>query len=94
MSSAVPPATESVLLAEVSDLLVTSLNLDMVPEDIDPDAPLYGDGMGLDSIDILEVALAVSKKYGFQLRADDENNEAIYSSLRNLAKHIAAHRTS
>ena len=94
MSPAVPPATESVLLAEVSDLLVTSLNLDMVPEDIDPDAPLYGDGLGLDSIDILEVALAVSKKYGFQLRADDENNEAIYSSLRNLAKHIAVHRTS
>lgn len=94
MSPAVPPATENDLLAEVSDLLVTSLNLDMVPEDIDPDAPLYGDGLGLDSIDILEVALAVSKKYGFQLRADDENNEAIYSSLRNLAKHIAVHRTS
>ena len=94
MSPAVPPATESVLLAEVSDLLVTSLNLDMVPEDIDPDAPLYGDGLGLDSIDILEVALAVSKKYGFQLRAVGVYYGAIYSSLRNLAKHIAVHRTS
>ncbi len=75
-------------------MLVTSLNLEMAPEDIAPDAPLYGDGLGLDSIDILEVALAVSKKYGFQLRADDENNEAIYASLRNLAQHIAKQRTT
>ena len=75
-------------------MLVPSLNLEMAPEDIAPDAPLYGDGLGLDSIDILEVELAVSKKYGFQLRADDENNEAIYASLRNLAQHIAKQRTT
>ena len=92
MNSTALAPSEDLLIREVAQLLVTSLNLDMAPEDIAPDTPLYGDGLGLDSIDILEVALAVSKKYGFQLRADDENNEAIYSSLRNLARHIAEHR--
>ncbi|MFT4194460.1 phosphopantetheine-binding protein [Ottowia sp.] len=81
------------LILEVAQLLVTALNLELAPEEIDPDAPLYGDELGLDSIDILELALAVSKKYGFQLRADDENNQAIYASLRALARHIAEHRT-
>ncbi|MDR2154342.1 MAG: phosphopantetheine-binding protein [Burkholderiaceae bacterium] len=82
------------LILEVAQLMVTSLNLDIAAADVDPDAPLYGDGLDLDSIDILEVALAVSKKYGFQLRADNENNAAIYASLRSLAQHIAAHRTT
>ena len=74
-------------------LLVEALNLEMTPEEIDPQAPLYGDGLGLDSIDILEVALVVSKRYGFQLRSDDENNVRIFTSLASLADHIAAHRT-
>ena len=94
MNHPASPTSEEALVPEVAQLLVTSLNLDMAAEDISPDTPLYGDGLGLDSIDILEVALAVSKKYGFQLRADDENNEAIYSSLRNLAQHIAKNRTT
>ena len=94
MNTPASPTSDDSLIAEVAQLLVTSLNLEMAPEDIAPDAPLYGDGLGLDSIDILEVALAVSKKYGFQLRADDENNEAIYASLRNLAQHIAKQRTT
>ena len=93
MNTPASPISDEPLIPEVAQLLVTSLNLEVAPEDIAPDTPLYGDGLGLDSIDILEVALAVSKKYGFQLRADDENNEAIYSSLRNLAQHIAKHRT-
>lgn len=93
MNTSVSPAAEDSLVAEIAQLLVTSLNLEVSPQEITPDTALYGDGLGLDSIDILEVALAVSKKYGFQLRADDENNEAIYSSLRNLAQHIARHRT-
>ena len=93
--STIPPAdAASALLPEVAQLVVTALNLEMAPADIDPDAPLYGEGLGLDSIDILEVALAVSKKYGFQLRADDENNASIYASLRALTAHIAAHRTA
>jgi len=81
------------LLDEVAAMVVTALNLDMQPADIDPDAPLYGEGLGLDSIDILEVALVVSKRYGFQLRSDDENNLRIFSSLRKLTEHIAAQRT-
>ena len=68
MNAPVSPADENALLAELAQMLVDSLNLDMKPAEIDPDAPLYGDELGLDSIDILEVALAVSKKYGFQLR--------------------------
>ncbi len=86
------PDTES-LLAEVAGLVVEALNLDMGPDEIEPDAPLYGEGLGLDSIDILEVALVVSKRYGFQLRADSEDNVRIFSSLRSLVEHIAAHRT-
>lgn len=82
------------LLHEVARLLVTELNLEMAPEDIDPAAPLYGEGLGLDSIDILEVSLVVSKRYGVQLRADDAANEKIFSSLTSLCDHIAAHRAS
>lgn len=81
------------LLQEVAALLVDALNLDTLAADIDPQAPLYGEGLGLDSIDILEVALVVSKRYGFQLRSDDEQNVRIFSSLASLADHIAAHRT-
>ena len=82
------------LLHEVASLLVEALNLDIAPEAIAPDAPLYGDGLGLDSIDMLEVSLVVSKRYGVQLRSDDENNEKIFGSLASLADHIAAHRTT
>lgn len=88
------PSDVSLLVPEVAQLMISALNLDVQPSEIDPDAPLYGEGLGLDSIDILEVALAVSKKYGFQLRADDEGKAAIYSSLRNLTQHIATHRTT
>ena len=79
---------------EVAALLVEALNLDTAPADIDPQAPLYGEGLGLDSIDILEVALVVSQKYGFQLRSDDTDNLRIFASLANLADHIAANRTT
>ncbi len=73
---------------DLATLIVNTLTLEADPEDIDPDAPLYGEGLGLDSIDILEVALAVSKAYGVKLRADDENNTRIFSSLRTLNSHI------
>ena len=94
MSNSPASSDVSALLPEVAQLMVTALNLETSPEEIQPDAPLYGGDLGLDSIDILEVALAVSKKYGFQLRADDEDNAAIYASLRSLTQHIAAHRTT
>ena len=81
------------LQAEVAALIVAALNLDIQPAAINADDPLYGEGLGLDSIDILEVALEVSKRYGFQLRADNEDNVRIFRSLRSLTDHIAAQRT-
>jgi acyl carrier protein len=77
---------------EVATLLVEALNLEIAADAIDPEAPLYGEGLGLDSIDILEVALVVSQRYGFQLRSDDEDNVRIFRSLASLAEHIAANR--
>jgi acyl carrier protein len=77
---------------EVAALLVEALNLDIPADSIDPQAPLYGEGLGLDSIDILEVALVVSQRYGFQLRSDDEDNIRIFTSLSSLTEHITAHR--
>jgi acyl carrier protein len=87
------PASPAALVREVAGLIIAALNLDVAPADIDPDAPLYGEGLGLDSIDILEIALVVSKQYGVQLRADSEENERIFGSLRQLADYITAHRT-
>lgn len=81
------------LLPEVAELIVSALNLDMGPEEIKADAPLFGDGLGLDSIDVLEIALVISKKYGFQLKSDNEDNIRIFSSLRALATYIASQRT-
>ena len=80
------------LQREVATILVEALNLEIAPEAIDPQAPLYGEGLGLDSIDILEVALVVSQRYGFQLRSDDEDNVRIFRSLASPAEHIAANR--
>jgi len=81
------------LLPEVAELIVTALNLDIGPEQIEPDAPLFGEGLGLDSIDVLEIALVISKRYGFQLRSDSEDNIRIFTSLRTLVTYIATHRT-
>ncbi|BAL24097.1 phosphopantetheine-binding protein [Azoarcus sp. KH32C] len=81
------------LRLEVAGLVVEALNLDLTPAAIPADDPLFGEGLGLDSIDILEVALVVSKRFGFQLRADNEDNVNIFRSLRSLTEYIAAHRT-
>jgi acyl carrier protein len=77
---------------ELAQLIVVTLNLEIAPSRITPLAPLYGEGLGLDSIDILEVALAVSKTFGVKLRADDKNNVAIFASLRSLSDYIQQHR--
>lgn len=82
-AQATPPTT-----ADVAEIIVSALNLDMTPDEIDADAPLFGDGLGLDSIDILEIALVISKRYGIQLRADNEDNATIFRSLRNLTDYI------
>jgi acyl carrier protein len=86
-------AGDPALNAEVAALIVAALNLDVAPGDIDAGAPLYGEGLGLDSIDILEIALVVSKRYGVQLRADSQENEHIFASLHQLSSYISAHRT-
>jgi acyl carrier protein len=78
--------------AELAKLMVDTLNLEMNVDAIDPLSPLFGDGLGLDSIDVLELALAISKTYGVQLRADDADNETIFQSLRNLNAHIRQRR--
>ena len=84
----------SALQSEIAQLMVEALNLEVRADDIDPDAPLYGTGLGLDSIDILEVALVISKRYGLQLKADSEDNHRIFSSLRNLADYVASHQAA
>jgi acyl carrier protein len=78
---------------DLAELIIAALNLEIQAVEIDPMAPLYRDGLGLDSIDILEIALAVSKKYGFQLRSDDSDNLKTFSSLRNLNAHVQQNRT-
>jgi acyl carrier protein len=79
---------------ELAELLVESLNLeDVTPESIDPEAPLFNAGLGLDSIDALVLALAISKRYGFQLRSDSDENRRIFGSLRALSAHVEQQRT-
>jgi acyl carrier protein len=78
---------------ELADLIVSCLNLEGVTGDsLDPEAPLFGAGLDLDSIDALELALAIYQRYGFKLRSDDEDNKRIFSSLRALSEHIQQNR--
>lgn len=77
---------------EVAALIVKALNLETTPDEIEAEAPLYGEGLGLDSIDMLEISLAVSKIYGFQLKSDDPDNASTFSSLRSLARYIEKNR--
>lgn len=93
MSQPTSDETVAALMPEVAQLIVAALNLELAPVEIEADAPLFGEGLGLDSIDILEVALVISKHYGFQLRSDDGDNVRIFSSLRQLSAHVAANRT-
>lgn len=86
--------TQSAQEAELARLIVKTLNLDVPAVEIDPQAPLYGEGLGLDSIDMLEIALVVSQQYGVKLRADDKNNAQIFSSLRSLNAFIQHSRGS
>lgn len=86
---------QSAAEAELARLVVESLNLEGVePAGIDPGARLFGEGLGLDSIDALELALAVSKRYGFQLRSDNDENRRIFASLRALSAHVEQHKAA
>lgn len=80
---------------ELAQLIVEALNLETITaEEIKPEAPLFGDELGLDSIDALEMSLAISKRYGFQLRSDNEDNKRIFASLRALSAHIEQNKTA
>jgi acyl carrier protein len=81
------------LILEVKAFIIETLDLeDVTPADIDDDAPLFGDGLGLDSIDSLELGVGLQKRYGLKLSAEAEETRQIFSSVRSLAKYIAAHR--
>jgi acyl carrier protein len=80
---------------ELKELLVRALMLDYVkPEEIVTEAPLFGEGLGLDSIDALEIALVLNQTYGLKLSAEDDKNRSIFHSIRSLATFIHAHRTN
>lgn len=94
LTAAAPaPAAQNDAERALAALIVDALNLETPAAEIDPEAPLYGDGLGLDSIDILEMSLAISKAYGVQLRSDDPDNGRIFRSLRSLNEHVQARRT-
>ena len=80
---------------ELAQLIVETLDLqDVDPATIETEAPLFREGLGLDSIDALELSLAISQQYGVQLRADDSNNKAIFATLRSLTAHVDQNRSA
>ncbi len=80
--------------SELARLIVDTLHLELSPDEIVPDARLFGEGLGLDSIDALELALALSRSYGIELKSDDPDIKEIFSSLRSLASYVDRHRGS
>jgi acyl carrier protein len=78
---------------EVAQLLIDALHLEMTAGEIGPEEPLFGEGLGLDSIDALEIALAISRTYGFDLKSEEGRAHQVFASLRNLTQYIDTHRT-
>ena len=77
---------------ELARLIVEALKLEGVDaEQIEPEAPLFGEGLGLDSLDMLEISMAIEQQYGVKLRSDDPDNDKIFASLRSLCRHIHLH---
>ena len=87
------PTPDTVLEREVAAMIVAALNLEISADEIQPEATLFEDGLGLDSIDILEISLVISKTFGIQMKAENEDNFRTFSSLRSLTSHISKHRT-
>jgi len=81
------------LQQEIAQLIVEAVGLDLHASSIDPDAPLFGDVLGLDSIDILEIAVVVSKRYGIEMTSEDAVNARIFASLSALARYVEEMRT-
>lgn len=87
-------STKTDLELEIATLLVESLNLEVLPDEIEPEGPLYQDGLGLDSIDLLEISVILSKRYGVQIKSDDPEITRIFTSLRSLSSTVLERRTS
>ncbi|BCX80853.1 acyl carrier protein [Methylomarinovum caldicuralii] len=84
---------ETALIDELKSMLIEGLHLeDVTPDDIDPEAPLFGDGLWLDSIDALEIGVMLDRRYGIKITSDDKRNPQIFASLVSLADFVAAHR--
>jgi acyl carrier protein len=87
--------TRDQLEAEIKQLIIEALKLDETsPDDIDSEAPLASAGVGLDSIDVLELAMAINKRYGVKTKADDAQNRHIFASASNLAAFVAEQRAA
>jgi acyl carrier protein len=81
------------LIEQLKSQIIEALNFeDMTPADIDTDAPLFGEGLGLDSIDALELIMLLDREYGIKL-ADPKQGKAIFRSVRTMAEYIQANRT-
>jgi len=90
MQAGVEPMSE--LERELATLIIEALRLPIGADEFAVDAPLFGGELGLDSIDVLEIALALARRYGIEIRSDDAENPRIFASLRSLAGYVAAHR--
>ncbi|MBE9527422.1 MAG: acyl carrier protein [Proteobacteria bacterium] len=84
----------SELEKQTAQLIIDTLNLDIEIDDIDPDDYLFGEGLALDSIDALELAMSITQQFGFQLRSDDSKNREIFRSLRTLTQYIRDNKTN
>ena len=81
------------LISQLKTMLIDGLRLeDIEPDEISPDAPLFGDGLGLDSIDALEIGVMLDRQFGIKITSADQRNVQIFSSLRTLADFIAENR--
>lgn len=82
------------LEAELKDLIVSALRLEEIaPQDIDSMEPLFGDGLGLDSIDALELGVAIRQRFGIRIEAVTEEVRAHFASIHALAKFVDSQRT-
>jgi acyl carrier protein len=93
MSFATSPEKVAIVRRDLATLITKTLGLEVLAEDLDMDTPLYGEGLGLDSIDILEIALLIAKEYGIQIKADSEQNKVIFSSMNALVEFVVRQRT-
>lgn len=85
--------TQTTAEAEMAELLVDVLNLeDVEANEIDPNEPLFGEGLGLDSIDALEIALAISQQHGVEMKAEDESTREAFATLKSLCEFVASNK--